>query len=258
MTLIDSSIILVYMLAIIIVGIACRGKQDDIRDYFTAKDGLTGKLGMLMIGLSIGATLFSGLSFVAYPSIFYTHGVTVLAVLVCFPAAYLFLRFWFLPRYLAVSLNSPYDIIECRFGRPTRLVASAMFVVLRLCWMAALTYVPVLVVMATLGLGPGWFWPLILLIGISSTVYTVAGGIRGVIITDAIQMLIIMAVLLVTIIYIAARIPLSIGEVSAYLHTNSTLLRFNWSLDPTLPMTVVAMAIGVTFQNMSSDRKSVV
>lgn len=252
MNWIDGLIILVYMLGVVVVGITCRGRQDNIRDYFTAQDGFKGRLGMIMVGLSIGATLFSGLSLVAYPSMFYTYGVTVLAGLVCFPLAYLILRFWFLPRYLAVAQNSPYDIIERRFGRPTRLVASGMFVVLRLCWMAALIYVPALVVMAALGLGQVWFWPLILLIGISSTIYTVAGGIRGVIITDAIQFLIIIAVLVITITYIVVQIPLSLGEVATYMQTNSVLLQFNWSLDPTVTMTVAAMAIGGTFQNMSS------
>jgi len=252
MTWIDGLIIFVYVVGVVVVGIACRGRQDNIRDYFTAQEGFKGRLGMIMVGLSIGATLFSGLSLVAYPSMFYTYGVTVLAGLVCFPIAYLILRFSFLPRYLAVPQNSPYEIIERRVGRPTRLVASGMFVVLRLCWMAALIYVPALVVMAALGLGQGWFWPLILLMGLSSTIYTVAGGIRGVIITDAIQFIIIIAVLVVTLAYIVLQIPLSFTEVTKYMQTNSVLLRLNWSLDPTVTMTVAAMAIGGTFQNMSS------
>lgn len=252
MTLIDLTIIVVYMVGIVVVGIAYRGRQDNIRDYFTAQDGFKGVLGMVMVGLSLGATLFSGLSFVAFPSMFFTYGITVLTGLVCFPLAYVLLRFWFLPRYLAVPQDSPYDIIERRFGRSTRLVASAMFVVLRLCWMAALIYVPALVVMAALQLSREWFWPLILIIGLSSTIYTVAGGIRGVIVTDAIQFLIIIAVLTATVGYIVIEIPLSVGEMSTYLQTNTNLLDLNWSLDPTITMTVAAMVIGSTFQNMSS------
>ena len=195
MTFIDSSIIFIYIAAIVTVGIRYRGRQDNINDYFTAQRGFGGVIGTVVVGLSLGATFFSALSFVAFPSVIYTYGITALTALAGYPAAYLALRFWFLPRYLAHAQNSPYDIVEHRFGRTTRLTASAMFVLLRLCWMAALIYAPALVVMACCNLGAEWFWPLILVIGLSSTVYTVIGGIRGVIITDAIQFLIIMAVL---------------------------------------------------------------
>lgn len=252
MSLIDSLIIIIYLAGIVSVGVACRGKQDNINDYFTARDGFGGAIGTVMVGLSLGATLFSALSFVVFPSVVYTYGVTALSGILCFPIAYLFLRYWFIPRYFSQQWNSPYDVIEHRFGRGTRLVASGMFVVLRLCWMSALIYAPVVVVMASCGLDREWFWPLILSIGLVSTAYTVVGGIRGVIITDAIQFLLIILVLLGTITYVLVKIPLSMGEISDYLNNNTGLLTINWSLDPTLTMTLWAMVIGSTMQNMSS------
>ena len=81
------------------------------------------------------------------------------------------MRFWFLPRYLARAGRSPYEIIERRFGKPVRLLASGMFVMLRLSWMAALIYAPVIVLMAALGIGEEWIWPLVALIGLSSTLW---------------------------------------------------------------------------------------
>lgn len=252
MTSIDSIIIFIYLAGIVTVGVIYRGRQDDINDYFTAQEGFSGFGGTVLVGLSLGATMFSALSFVAYPSIVYTYGVTALTGLLGFPFAYLVLRYWFLPRYLALPQVSPYDIIERRFGVRTRLVASGMFVLLRLCWMAALIYAPVIVVMASCNLGDHWFWPLVLLIGLLSTIYTVVGGIRGVIITDAIQLLLIMAVLVGTIVYVLIKVPLSLGEVAAHLQHETNLLDLNWSLDPTITMTVWAMAIGGLMQNMSS------
>lgn len=252
MTFLDGTIIAVYLIGIVVVGIRYRGKQDNIRDYFTAQHGFGGLIGTAMVGLSLGATLFSALSFVAFPSIIYTYGITVLAALAGYPVAYLLLRFWFLPRYMADEQNSPYESIERRFGRATRLTASGMFVLLRLCWMAALIYAPVIVLMAACGLEREWFWPLILTIGLVSTIYTVAGGIRGVIITDAIQFLLIIGVLLVTIVYAMVKLPLSTGEVVAYLESSTSLLELNWSFDLTLTMTVWGMAVGGTVQNMSS------
>lgn len=252
MTWIDNLIVAVYMIGVVAVGILYRGRQDTIRDYFTAREGFQGVFGQIMVGLSIAATFFSGLSFVVYPSIVYNHGVTVLSSLVCFPVAYLLLRGWFLPRYLAWRQESPYDFIELRFGRPARMLASAMFVLLRISWMAALIYAPVLVVMAAAGLGREWFWPLVLLIGISSTVYTVAGGIRGVIVTDALQFLVIVGTLAATIGCVLVRLPLSGLEVAGYMRSESGLLELNWSLNPALVITVWTMAVGGTVQNLGS------
>lgn len=252
MTLIDGLIIFVYLTGIVVIGVAYRGKQDNIDDYFTAQKGFAGIGGMVLVGLSLGATIFSALSFVAYPSIVYTYGITAVTSLVGFPVAYLVLRHWFLPRYLAIPQASPYTIIERRFGVPTRLVASGLFVFLRLCWMAALIYAPVIVVMASAKLGPEWFWPLVLMIGLLSTLYTVVGGIRGVIITDAIQLLLIMAVLLGTITYVLLKVPLTMGEVGSHLQHRTNLLDLNWSFDPTVTMTVWAMVIGAFMQNMST------
>ncbi len=252
MTLTDSIIVLVYLSAIVAVGVRFRGRQDDINDYFTAQSGFGGALGTLMVGLSLGATVFSALSFVAYPSIVITHGATVLMSMVGFPVAYVVLRFWFLPRYLAQHSDSPYEIIERRFGVPTRLVASGLFVLLRLCWMSALIYAPVLVVMASCQLDDRWFWPLVLVIGLVSTAYTVIGGIRGVIVTDAIQFLLIIAVLGGTILYVVTKVPLSMGEVTHYLTEETDLLKLNWSLSPMATITVWGMAIGATLQNMST------
>jgi sodium-coupled monocarboxylate transporter 8/12 len=59
-------------------------------------------------------------------------------------------------------------------------------------------------------------------------------------------------VLIVTILFILLKIPLTMAEVSNYLQSNTGLLTLNWSLDPTVAMTVWAMAIGGTMQNMSS------
>lgn len=252
MTFIDALIVVIYLGGIVVVGIRSRGRQDDINDYFTAYGGFRGRLGRALVGLSIAATLFSGLSFIVYPSLFYSHGITVLSGLVGFPLSYLFMRWWFLPRYLATDWISPYEVIELRFGRTVRLLASAMFILSRLSWMAALIYAPVIVVLTALNIGDEWLWPVVALIGLSSTVYTVIGGIRGVIITDAIQFLLIAAALLGTIIYILVKIPLSLGEVATFVRTNTHLLHLNWSLDPRVTITVAALAVGGSIGNLGS------
>ena len=244
MASLDILIIVVYLAVIVTVGITSRGRQDDTRDYFTSGSGFGSLFGLFLVGLSIAASLFSGLSFVAVPSNAFRFGVTALSGMAAWPFFYVLMRWWFLPRYLAVPAASPYEIIERRLGRPVRMVASAMFLACRLCWLAAVIYVPALLLTTGGGLGPAWFWPIVLVVGLSSTFYTVVGGIRGVIVTDAIQFLLIVFVLIATILYIVMRIPLSVADIATYVRGNTQLLQFNWSLSLTQTMTVMAMVFG--------------
>ena len=80
-----------------------------------------------MVGLSIAATFFSGISFIAYPSVVYSHGILLpfWGLIGCMPIYYIVLRYWFLPRYLAGKWEYPYQVLEARFGAGTRTFAAA-------------------------------------------------------------------------------------------------------------------------------------
>lgn len=253
MHFIDVVIIIVYVAAMIAIGIACRGKQDKVEDYFTARGGLAGKFGSILVGFSIAATLFSGISFMAYPSIMYTHGPVVFLMLLGLLATWPFVTLWFLPRYLTEDNIHPYDIIERRFGLGVRLVAASMFVLLRIGWMAALIFAPTLALQAASGLeGPGWFWFLVILIGSSSTIYTTFGGIRGVIVTDALQFLTIAVGVLLTVWIAISKIPVGVTEAFAALRESGVIEGPTLTLDPTNAYTLWTLTIGVGLAQLSS------
>src|SRR5690606_8439405 len=157
MSLLDGTIISVYLATIVAIGVRSRGRQETAGDYFAAQRGFGGIIGTAILGLSLGATMLSSLSVVAFPSIVYSFGITSLTAIAGYPFAYLALRYWFLPRFLARTLAAPYDVIEQQYGRTVRLVASGMFVTLRLCWMAALIYATAVLINATCRLGPEWY-----------------------------------------------------------------------------------------------------
>src|SRR3954465_11105747 len=108
----DLVIIAVYLLVMVAIGIATRGRQEDESDYFTAERGFTRFLGVILIGLSIAATFFSGISFLVYPSVIYSNGLAILIGLVLLPVCAVIVGYWFLPRYLRVAGSQPYEVIE--------------------------------------------------------------------------------------------------------------------------------------------------
>ncbi|MFB3904611.1 MAG: hypothetical protein ACE15E_14270 [Acidobacteriota bacterium] len=246
----DVLIIVLYLLSSILVGVLSRGRQRDSQDYFTARGGLAGLLGSILVGLSIAAALFSGISFLAYPSVVYGHGAALLLGLFSFVAAWLVLRFWFLPRYLGQSVEYPYQVIETRFGNTVRLGASTLFVLLRLGWLATLIYAPALAVMAAGRLEPGWFWPIVLIIGLGSTVYATVGGIRGVIYTDALQFLVIISGLALTVGHVLTHLPVPLATALGALRESGHLTLFDFSFDPSLTFTVWAIGIGFSLSNI--------
>lgn len=251
--ILDIVIIGLYLIGTIAIGIAARGRHKDSHDYFTAGGQMGGRFASILVGLSVAATLFSGISFLAYPSVMYDGGIVVFVgtALVGMPVAYLTLR-WFLPRYLGAGVAHPYDTIERRFGASSRTTASVMYALMRIGWMAALIYAPTLAIMGATGLSQAWFWPCILTIGLVSTLYTVFGGIRGVIVTDAIQFLVIMIGVAATIGYAAYALPVSIDTAVGMLRTEGRLDIFPLSLNPTAALTVWTVVIGATVANLSN------
>lgn len=252
LTALDWTIICVYLVAIVAVGIACRGKQADSSDYFVARGGLSGVVGSIIVGLSIAATFFSGITFLAYPAIVYRHGLLVTLGIPTFLIVWLILRFVFLPRYLAGGWSEPYQILERTYGVGVRRVASLLFVLMRIGWMATLIYAPTAALTAAAGLGPGWFWPMIVIIGLTSTIYTAFGGIRGVIITDAIQFLLIIAGIGITLTYVLTQMQTPPAEAFAMMSEQGRLRWWDPSLSLTKPLTTWAVLIGFTIASMGS------
>lgn len=251
MHVIDFIIIAVYLTGTIAVGILSRGKQEKADDYFTARGEMTSIFQSLIVGLSLAATLFSGISFLAYPSLIYSHGLSVLFGLLCFPAAYIIVVHWFLPKFLSSDISHPYDIIEINLGPHARTIAAVMYMLMRIGWMAALVYAPAIAVLAAANLDDRWFWPVVLMIGLSSTLYTTLGGIRGLIITDAIQFAVIIIGVVMTITFIYIKLPVSISQALATINDLGHT-KVSFSLDPREKITFWTITIGYLVGNLSN------
>lgn len=248
---VDIAIIVVYLVAMVAIGIACRGRQQNEQDYFTGQGGFSRVFGAVLVGLSIAATFFSGISFLSYPSEVYRTGVTIVSGIVLFPLAGLFVAYWFLPRYLKACGREPYEIVERRFGSATRTVAACMFVLLRISWMGTLIYAPTVAVMAAAGLPETVFWPIVLTIGLSSTLYTTLGGLRGVIVTDAIQFLVIAVGLVWPVAFVMLHADTTWDAAWSHLGDTDRLQWINLSIDFREPFTLGSLVLGFTTANLA-------
>lgn len=244
---IDYLLVAIFLLATAVLGISSRGRQVKTDDYFISRSSLTGVFGSGVIGLSLTATFFSGITFLAYPSVVLNHGLVIFAGVATFLIQYFIVVYFFIPRFTRKSWSAPYAILEERFGAPTRKVASVLYILMRLGWMAALIYAPATAILGAVGIGLQYFWPVVLFVGLTSTVYSAFGGLRSIMITDALQMLVILVGLLITISFIFYFLPVPFGEAWARLGETGRLKLFDFSLDSSLPITTWSAIFGTFF-----------
>ena len=200
MTLLDGTVFAIYLAAAALLGgFLSRGKQS-LGEYFLAGRAMN----RWIVGLSVLAALFSGISYLAGPSEVYANGFAFAWVLFAFFIATPVTALILLPHFYQSRYFTAYQILEERFSLPVRLLASGMFI-LRVClWLAAAMYAPALALEQATGL-PLWFT--IMATGILTTIYTTAGGMKAVIWTDIMQLAVLFGGQLLISIMAAGKIP---------------------------------------------------
>jgi len=97
-----------------------------------------------------------------------------------------------------LRLESIYEYLELRFGPATRTIASGSFILWQLCWLAAVMAVP-LAVFRPAG-GPNVpVWAILIAVGATATLYTFLGGMKAVVRTDLVQLLLMAAAVVLVI-----------------------------------------------------------
>ena len=109
------------------------------------------------------------------------------------PIAMILIMVFLLPLFRKLSLISVYDYLERRFDLSTRLWLSGVFQFVRAFATAVTVYSISLVIELITGLS--FFWSVILL-GVMTVTYDVMGGIRAVMYSDVLQMIILVSVLI--------------------------------------------------------------
>lgn len=118
---------------------------------------------------------------------------------------------------------SIYAFLEERLGRQARLVASLTFQIFR--GVATGVTVYGVATVLTLLLDMSYFSAVLVLMGVTIA-YDVLGGMRAVVISDVVQMVLIIAAVLATLLFLSAEVD--VGSVLALDRTRA--LEFNWGL----------------------------
>jgi len=205
----DWVIIGLYLLGLIALSAWLSRSQNSRGDYYVAGRNT----GPWPIAISVMATQCSTNSILGAPAFvaFAAGGGLVwLQYELAVPIAMIIIMVFLLPLFRKLALISVYDYLERRFDLSTRLWLSGVFQFVRAFATAVTVYSISLVIELITGLS--FFWS-VMLLGVMTVVYDVLGGIRAVIYSDVLQMIILVSVLLL----LFAMLLSSIGGFSALL-----------------------------------------
>ncbi|XP_011167300.1 sodium-coupled monocarboxylate transporter 1 [Solenopsis invicta] len=169
-----------------------RAQKSSTQDYL-----LGGRnLGLFPVSASLVASFISGVTILGTPAEIYNFGTQYWITIISILFSGIVVATVYLPVFTTLQLNSVYEYLEIRFNRPVRILISFIFVLDVILYQSIVVYVPALALNQVSDIN-------IHLIGsimcIVCVFYTVLGGIRAVVWTDALQVgVMIAAVITVT------------------------------------------------------------
>jgi SSS family transporter len=143
-----------------------------------------------VIGLSIMATQASAITFIGTTGQGYADGIRFVQFYFGLPIAMVIIAAVAVPLFHRSGVYTAYEYLEQRFDPKTRTLASVVFLIQRGLGVGLALYAPAVVLSVILG------WPesvTVWAMGILVVVYTVIGGIKAVMWTDAQQMVVMLA-----------------------------------------------------------------
>ncbi len=251
----DWAVIVIYLGAMIALGVWFGRDQHTTRDYFLGGRDIP----WWGIGASIVATETSALTIIGVPAIAYGGNIMFIQMIVGYVIARVILAVVLVPHYMKGEIYSPYQLLEQHLGRGARRLAGTFFLFLEPLSAGVRVYVACIPIRLMLGetvcsLG-GLVDPIfgaILLFVVLSLVYTYIGGMKAVVWTDAIQMVLFVAGGLYALFYIPTLIDGGWSAALSEAGKAGKLAWFNPDFTLSAPFNIWMGIIGGTVMVLSS------
>lgn len=226
MAYLDWGIVFAYLAFMIFDGIRMTKHSGGVDGYFLANRSLP----WWAVGLSVMATQMSAITLVGATGQAYSDGMRFVQFYYALPIAMIILCVTVVPFFYRARVFTAYEYLERRFDARTRSMTSFFFLISRGLAAGVVIAAPSVILSIVLG------WneiTTIFLIGITTTIYTMIGGVQAVTWTDVKQMVVIFFGLFVCLIVIAGKFPEGVSMTDG-LHLAGSLGKLetvNFSFD---------------------------
>lgn len=210
-SLIDWLVLASYFVILAISGYLFSKKQNSTDEYFRA----SGQIPMFAAGISFLATSLSAATFIGGPQQAFRGDLTYLSSIIGSIVAILIVAIFFVPAFYRSKVTTVYALLDKRFGAMATLSASGAFMLGRVFASGARIYIAALpaslIIFGDIEIGHQ-----LTAIGVLTfvgIVYTLSGGIKSVIWTDCIQMVIFVGAAILAIVLLLNKIPISFTDI---------------------------------------------
>ena len=204
MHLVDWSIVVAYLVYVVWHGLRMTRNTHSAEGYFLASRSLP----WWAVGLSVMATQMSAITLVGTTGQAFDDGMRFIQFYYGLPLAMIILCVTAVPFFYRAKVFTAYEYLEQRFDAKTRTLTSFLFLVSRGLGVGVIIAAPSVILSIVLG------WDevaTIFVIGLSTTFYTMLGGVQAVTWTDVKQMVIIFAGLAVCVFLIVDSFPAGVS-----------------------------------------------
>lgn len=234
----DQLVVVVYLLGMVGLGAYFLRRSRTVEGFSVGSRSMPG----WALGLSILGTYLSSITFLAYAGDAYrtnwSRFVFSLTIpLVCFVATFVFV-----PLYRRKLRISAYQYFEERFRPWARSYAALSLVLLQLGRVGAVLYYVAVALSEFVGVDVRL---IILSLGVVVTIYTVLGGIEGVVWTDVIQVFVLLGGALVCVGILLFSMPEGPGQILSLGSAENKFGLGGWSLNLALPVFWVIFIYGL-------------
>jgi len=242
MKFLDWAVVVAYLVYVIWDGIRMTKHSGDVEGYFLANRSLP----WWAVGLSVMATQLSAITLVGTTGQAYSDGMRFIQFYYGLPLAMVILCITAVPFFYRAKVYTAYEYLEKRFDAKTRSLTSFFFLVSRGLGVGVIIAAPSVILSIVLG------WSeivTIFVIGLSTTVYTMIGGVQAVTWTDVKQMVIIFFGLFICLFVIISQFPAEVSLTDGLFLAGSTgkLTTINTSFDLKEKYTIWSGLIGGLF-----------
>ncbi len=242
----DLAILAAYLGGITWFGMRFRRGQQNIRDYFLGGRSAP----WWALSFSIVATETSTLTIIGTPALAFAGNLGFLQLVFGYLTGRVVLALLFVPRFFRGEFYTAYQLIERRFGARMKSVAAATFLVTRA--LAEGVRIAAIAKVVSVAFGTDTRLSVLLVMGLTLA-YTFEGGMKAVIWTDVVQLVLYLTGSLAAFALLLHRIPGGWAEVTQAAAAAGGKFRiFDFTLDLTRTYTFWSGLIGGTFLVMAT------
>ena len=270
MTVLDWLIVALFLGTLMAIGYAFSRRNKDVEDYFVAGRSMPGWI----VAIAATGTTISAGTFVGSPELGFNTDLTYVLNLLCSIVGGMLVAALIMPKLYKANTITIYGYIGDRFGEKSKRVNSAMFLLGQLFTSGSRLFIAAIAISVIVfgNIKFDFMVYSIIILGLVSTIYTMLGGIKGLLYIDTFQTLLLVGTGVVALIMIYFALDMPFADIWATItdggltkipganagglaadgsiagwQEGSKVKMFDFSINWASPYTVLGGMIGVAF-----------